>query len=490
MIPTATATRLIEVPLSPRRLEGLRADAGPGAWQRLVRAAEAAVRLLRGRRIWFVSSAAGGGGVAEMLRSLVPFALGLGLDAHWIVIAAPRSFFLITKELHNELHGHLRRPLGEDAHELYAATLAAHAGQLVSMVRPGDVAVLHDPQTGGMVAPLQTAGAIVVWRSHIGTDRCRRVVTEAWEFLLPFISTADALVFSSDRVVPPEVRGLPVYTIAPSIDPTAAKNRAMSLSSVAAILACTGLMRGEGASRRPGRVEASDATPVAIRDRAKVIRYGRGPRFSTDQLVLHLARWDKLKDPLGVMRGFTEHVLDHLDAYLLVAGPSPASIADDPEAEATLREVIAAWEALPTSKRSRVQIAVLANEDPDENAMIVNALQRASAVVVKKSLEEGFGLGATEAMWKRRPVVASRVGGLQEQIIDGYSGVLLDDATDLEAFGAAVSILLVDAQTASRLGTAARRTVRDRFLHDRHLADWLALLGRLVMEHDTRPATI
>jgi trehalose synthase len=307
------------------------------------------------------------------------------------------------------------------------------------------------------------------------------VTRRAWDFLVPYVGPADAFVFSSERLVPLELRDRRFQIIAPSIDPTGTKNRVMAATTVEAILHHNGLVRVGQASRTPpGFVRGNAASRVGRR--TQVVRYGPGPRLGVDPLVLHLARWDRLKDPVGVMRGFTRHVLSELDAYLVIAGPAPGTVADDPEAEEVFEEAVREWGALPARKRSRVQLAVLPNGDWGESAAIVNALQRASAVVVKKSLEEGFGLGATEAMWKRRPVVASRVGGLQEQIVNGRSGVLLDDPTDLEAFGAAVSEMLVDGDAARRLGASARRRVRERFLHDRHLAEWLELLGSVVLE--------
>ena len=156
-------------------------------------------------------------------------------------------------------------------------------------------------------------------------------------------------------------------------------------------------------------------------------------RLGVDPLVVHLTRWDRLKDPVGVMESFASGVLDRVDARLILAGPSVHAVADDPEAAAVYREVERRWQLLPSAERERIELAQLPMRDLEENAAIVNALQRQATVIVKKSLEEGFGLGVTEAMWKRRPVVASRVGGHQDQIQDGISGVLLDDPRDLAA---------------------------------------------------------
>jgi trehalose synthase len=179
------------------------------------------------------------------------------------------------------------------------------------------------------------------------------------------------------------------------------------------------------------------------------------------------------------MEAFATTVLDRTDARLMLAGPTVHAVADDPEAAAVYREVEERWRRLPRAERDRVDLVRLSMRDLDANAAMVNALQREAAVIVKKSLEEGFGLGVTEAMWKRRPVVASRVGGHRDQIEDAVSGILVDDARDLAAFGRAVADLLVDVERARRLGDRAHERVRQFFLPDHHMAAWLRLLATL-----------
>jgi trehalose synthase len=344
--------------------------------------------------------------------------------------------------------------------------------------------VLHDPQTAGLARFLRDAGAIVIWRSHVGSDTITPVTRGAWQVIAPYASDADAVVFTRDRFVPPELGTGRVHLIAPSIDPTSTKNGPMPRSIVEAILEHTGLVRATRGSWTLPRFMCRDGQAQVMRRRAEIVRYGPGPRLGVDPLVLHLSRWDRLKDPIGVMKAFSEHVLSDLDAYLVMAGPDPDAVADDPEALEVFEEVVQLWRDLPPGRRSRIELALLDTEDVDENAAIVNALQRASSVVVKKSLEEGFGLGVTEAMWKCLPVVASRVGGIQEQIEHNRNGLLIDDPRDLESFGQAVRKTLVDRARASQLGAAARERVRDRFLHDRHLAEWVELLTAEVRESE------
>jgi trehalose synthase len=183
---------------------------------------------------------------------------------------------------------------------------------------------------------------------------------------------------------------------------------------------------------------------------------------------------------------FADGVLDRVDAHLILAGPAVRAVADDPEAAGVYREVEAHWDLLRPGARRRIHLLRLPMHDLEENAAIVNALQSHADVVVKKSLEEGFGLGVTEAMWKQRAVVASAVGGHREQIEHGVSGVLIPEPRDLDAAGAAIAGLLADPTRARQLGTAARRRVKRRFLPDRHLEQWLTLLAAIARTSSLR----
>jgi trehalose synthase len=196
-------------------------------------------------------------------------------------------------------------------------------------------------------------------------------------------------------------------------------------------------------------------------------------------LVLQVSRWDRLKDPLGVMHGFVNHVMSSRAAHLILAGPAVTGVSDDPEGLAVFTEVHRAWQALPPAARERVHLVSVPMADVEENAVMVNALQRRADVVVQKSLAEAFGLTVAEAMWKARPMVASRVGGIQDQIEDGVSGTLVAP-TDLEAFGRAVDRYLSDRERARVVGEAARERVREHFLGSRHLIQYLDVLSGLL----------
>jgi trehalose synthase len=219
-------------------------------------------------------------------------------------------------------------------------------------------------------------------------------------------------------------------------------------------------------------MDAVEAGPISVRHRADIVQDEPVPVDSP--LILQVSRWDRLKDHPGVLKSFATHVPLNLNAHLLLAGP--ASVGDDPEGREVLVDVLDAWEGLPDEVRRRTHLAILPLDDLVENALVVNALQRRADVVVQKSLAEGFGLTVAEAMWKRRPVVASRVGGIQDQIVDGQNGLLVLP-TDLKAFGHAISTLIQDAGFADAIGYAAHERIRTRFLPPHFLAAHLELIA-------------
>jgi trehalose synthase len=437
-----------------------------------------APKVFRGRVIWHVNSTARGGGVVELLQSLLAYARGAGVDARWMVIGGTGGFFGITKRIHNRLHGAKGDggPLGTDERAIYEAVLEANARRLARVVRPGDIVFLHDPQTAGLVEPVRRAGASVVWRCHIGVDTPNDLAREAWDWLRPYVLPADAYVFSREAFVWDGLDGERTWIVPPSIDAFSPKNQAMSPATARAILAAAGL-GGDGEGPRPPPLFTRQDGSEARVDRAAALDADAALDWS-HPVITQVSRWDRLKDPGGVLRAFAEHV-EEGDAQLLLAGPSVEAVADDPEGAQVLSEVRAVRSALPDPMRRRTHLACLPMDDPQENAAIVNAIQRSSAIVIQKSLAEGFGLTVVEAMWKARPVVASRLGGIQDQIVDGESGVLLDDPSDLARAGAALNELLGNAPLRDRIGTRARQRVEDHFLGTRHLVQYLELLSDL-----------
>jgi trehalose synthase len=266
-----------------------------------------------------------------------------------------------------------------------------------------------------------------------------------------------------------------VRIILPSIDPLSPKNQPLDPSVVRAILGRIGFL--DTAAGAAPMFHRRDGSPQAVSRPAAFPRRGTVPAPDTP-LVVQVSRWDRLKDMVGVLQAFAERVPP--PAHLALVGAATEGVADDPEGAAVLAECVAAYDRLPGSAQSRVHLVALPVADRDENAAMVNALQRHATVVAQKSLQEGFGLTVTEAMIKARPLVASRVGGIQDQIRPEREGLLVDDPTDLGAFAAAVNRLLDDPVLAGRLGAAARSRAVEDFVGDRHLSRYADLLLGLV----------
>jgi trehalose synthase len=442
--------------------------------------AEIAREALADSSVLNVNSTGAGGGVAEMLQSLLAYARGAGVDARWLVIEGDSTFFAITKRIHNGLYGSPGDggELGEEEHRHYEDVLRDNAHELLAVIRPGDVVVVHDPQPAGLVAAAKSAGARVVWRCHVGLDHPNEWSDRSWEFLRPYLADADAIVVSRAHFAPPWADPGRMHVIPPSIDPFSAKNEPISLWNARQALSYVGLLDGSIETPPAVRFTRRDGSPGRIDRRVDVVQTGP-PAPSEVPLVVQISRWDRLKDMAGVMKGFVHHVDPSLEAHLLLCGPVVTGVADDPEAAEVLDECTELWRGLPHAARSRVHLACIPMSDPDENAAIVNAIQRHASIVVQKSLAEGFGLTVTEAMWKRKPVVATAVGGIVDQIEDGVHGLLVHDPADLQAFGAAVESLLRDREDAAELADNARQRVTDEFLGDRHLEQYVRLFEQL-----------
>lgn len=454
---------------SPERFRPL---LGP-EYKHLEAVAARARQEFEGRAIWHVSSTFRGGGVAEMLRSLLPYVRGAGVDTRWVVLRERAAFFELTKRLHNNLHGADGdgRSLGAAERRLYGQTLAASSRHFSRLVRPGDVVFLHDPQTAGLVRAAREAGARVIWRCHIGSDAPNEVALAAQSFLQPWLGAADNWVFSRQAYAWDSLDQDRIWTMPPSIDPLSPKNQTLTPDEVAAIVGAIGL--GRDSHRDAPRFVRADGTPGRVERVAEVLQVEPLPQAAT--LVAQISRWDRLKDHHGLLQCFARHLGDS-DLHLLLAGPASAAVADDPDGARIWAQLRVAWRQLPEAIQRRVHLASLPMDDLDENGAIVNALQHRAQVVVQKSIAEGFGLTVAEAMWKRRPVVGARIGGIQDQIIDGESGLLVQP-DDFEAVAAAIRSLAEDPAQARRLGHQAHERVRERFLGPVRLAEYAELLA-------------
>jgi len=442
--------------------------------------------LMESRVIWNVNSTARGGGVAEMLASLLAYTRGAGLDARWVVIEGDPAFFRVTKRIHNMLHGSPGdgQGLGPEDDTVFRENAARNARELGPLVRRGDVVLLHDPQTAGLIEPLRARGAHVIWRCHVGIDDPNGLAHEAWAFLRAQVLPAEAVVFSREAYVWDGLDEARVRVIPPSIDAFSAKNQDMDAEVIRSILRVAGL--------EPGDAEAQpvfarrDGTPGRVDRRGELS--GSQPLPPEAPAIVQVSRWDRLKDPLGILEAFCDGIAPATDAHLVLAGPSTAAVADDPEGLEVLTEVERRRGECDSATRERIHLFSLPMDDVEENAAIVNALQRRADVVVQKSLAEGFGLTVSEAMWKGRPVVASRVGGIQEQIADGETGVLVDPR-DLPAFADAVATQIRNLGPARAMGVRAREQVREQFLGPNHLRHYVDLFEALLTGTSTRSAS-
>jgi trehalose synthase len=449
-----------EVQLIPRPLSTLCAALPAGQAASLETATSRARDLLNGRTVWNVNATATGGGVAEMLYTLLGYMLTAGINARWMVLDGDEEFFTLTKSLHNAVHG-VGDPADFNArmHADYRRVLHQNLPDLLGKVRKQDIVLLHDPQAAGLLQPLKDAGITVAWRSHIGKDTPNEQSTAAWEFIRGYVDGADAIVFSRPQHAPDWVNREGLWIIPPSIDPLALKNRQMTSGTCQRVLAEAGLLSED------------------ITSQSTVVQ-GAPPPTPDDRLVVQVSRWDRLKDMPGVMAGFARADLPD-DVHLLLVAPSVDGVSDDPEGQTVLADCVSKWGDLPAGVRDRVSLMSLPMDDIQANATMVNAIQRRATVVVQKSLAEGFGLTVAEAMWKSRPVVASAVGGIQDQITSEQNGLLIDDAEDLDAFAHALQRLVTDKRFARQLSRAARRQVLENFLDDRQLVRLVELFGAM-----------
>ncbi len=420
-----------------------------------------------------------------MLQTLLAYGKGARVETRWLVIAANPEFFRITKRVHNLLHGSPGDGggLGEPERRHYEAVLQSNLQQMLPRLSRGDVVLLHDPQTAGLAAGLRQAGVRVAWRCHVGRDESSDLTDRAWAFLRPFLEPAQVLVFSRRAYAPAWIDPTRLAVIAPSIDPFSDKNLPLSSTSVNDVLSTVGLVDGSDPSG-PVTFDRRDGTLGTVRHLAAdggLVLDGPAPPHDA-RLVVQVSRWDRLKDMPGVMSGFATMLREHGpdDTHLMLAGPAVSGVSDDPEGAEVLDQCRRQWRALPGELQSKIHLASVPMDDGDENAIVINALQRHAQVVVQKSLEEGFGLTVTEAMWKAKPVVASKVGGIQDQITDGLDGLLVSDPYDLDDFAAILHRLLTNDHLSRRLGQAAEARARSEHLPDRHLAQYVDLFTRLV----------
>ncbi|HLD56363.1 MAG TPA: glycosyltransferase [Candidatus Omnitrophota bacterium] len=375
---------------------------------------------LKGKKIQNINSTAVGGGVAEILNRLVPFLQELGVDASWDVIKGGDQFFKITKKIHNALHGKEETLTPEECEHFLEIN-----ERNKNVLRPeADVFFIHDPQPAALVRYKKELGKRWVWRCHIDISVANQ---EVWRFIRSFVENYDGSIFSAPSFSFP----LPIrqFLISPSIDPLSEKNRDLSEEEIESVLNKLNIYRDK-------------------------------------PILTQISRFDFLKDPVGGIEVY-QLVKKYVDCQLILAG---GTADDDPESTEVL-----------------LKVREKAADDPDIHILLlppgsdieINALQRASDVVLQKSIREGFGLTVAEALWKAKPVVASAVGGIPLQITHKHGGLL---CRSIEGAAHFVKQLLQNPDYAKRLGENGREHVRQNFLLTRHLKEYMLLF--LALEHE------
>ena len=393
------------------RLEAYREIAPQGSVEFLLRMAE----KIGKKRILHMNSTKLGGGVAEILRSLVPLLESVGLEAQWDVITGNEEFFSTTKAFHNALQGQEQR-ISPAMLQNYLEINRENAKRLSL---EADFVIIHDPQPAALIESRRNKKGKWVWRCHIDVSQPQRKV---WDFLRQFVVKYDAAIFSLPRFA--QRLPIPQFLIYPSIDPLSDKNRGISPQELDQILS---------------RLKISLDKPI----------------------LLQVSRFDRFKDPLGVIQAY-RLVKKHHDLQLILAG---GGATDDPEGEAVLAEVRQAAQDDPD-----IRVLVL---PPDAN-LEINALQRVATIVLQKSLREGFGLTVAEAMWKGKPVIGGFTGGITVQLVYGVTGFTVNS---VEGTAFRIHYLLDNPEAMARMGQDAREFVRRNFLITRHLGDYLALMS-------------
>jgi trehalose synthase len=379
-------------------------------------------RKFEGKVVQIINSTYVGGGVAEILERMVPLLNQLGVDARWDVINGNEEFFEVTKKFHNALHGSHKRISARDLALFSEATQK----NLNQMKFYGDIMFIHDPQPVGLIAGKKETNAKWLWRCHIDVSAPDKKV---WDFLSKFIVQYDGAIFSA----PNFTRQLPIrqFLISPSIDPLSDKNKELDPTTIADVLTKYGLV-------------------------------------SSKPMIVQISRFDRLKDPLGVIEAF-KIVRKNLDCQLVLAG---GTANDDPECAEVYSEVKKQAEGNPD-----IHVLLI----PAESDIEINALQRAATIIIQKSLKEGFGLTISEALWKSKPVVASAVGGIPLQIKNQLTGLL---CYTVEGAAYALRQLLTNPEFASWLGRNGREHVKQNFLITGHLKNYLLLFLALDYQSD------
>jgi trehalose synthase len=455
--------------------------------------AQSLLPVFKGRSILMVNSTEQGGGVAEMMPPVVLILAELGFNIQWAVMGAvPPEFFSLTKRIHNLIHGEGDSTLNEADRKLYEEVSATMAAELKMHLKPGDFLIVHDPQPLGAGAVVRRAVNIhAVWRCHIGFDEVLDSTRAAWEFLKPYANIYDRSIFSAPEYVPDYLTGKSSI-MHPGIDPLSHKNRHLPPYKLTGILCNSGLA-----------IEHAPVLTPPFAQRAQRIqpdgRFGVATQpdeigFLYRPIIAQLSRWDRLKGFKPLLAAFV-HLKQKLKddettmparqrrqleiLRLVLAGPAPGSIQDDPEAVVVLRDLQETYCNLESELQRDIVLLSLPMESRKNNELMVNAIQRCACIVVQNSIREGFGLTATEAMWKGTPVLATQACGLRQQIRNGIDGRLVRDPEDPQEIADKLNEMLADDHARERWARNAQKRVFMEFLVLTQIQQWLRVLQEL-----------
>lgn len=380
--------------------------------------------LLKGLKILHINSTKAGGGVAEILNMLIPLTTALGIENRWEVIQGNPDFFDCTKMFHNVFQGHKETIPTPHLLKVYEEVNRQNAEHLKKVIDEADIVFIHDPQPAALIQSFPDRKNKWVWRCHIDLSEPH---LPTWEYLKQFVVQYDASIFSLADFAQPLPH--PIFLIPPSIDPCSEKNVSLPQEEI-------------------------DAT------------YERFELDPKRPMILQVSRYDRFKDPIGVIKAYDLAKKFKPGLQLVLAG---GGAPDDPEGEIILKEVRSAAENDPN-----IKILFL----PNDSHRTINALQRMADVVLQKSIKEGFGLTVTEAMWKKKPVIGGDTGGIRLQIVNHHTGFLVNTP---EGAANRIRYLLQNAKISKEIGEKGHRFAKDNFLITRHLRDYLTLI--LTLQH-------
>ncbi|HMB00863.1 MAG TPA: glycosyltransferase [Spirochaetota bacterium] len=465
-----------------------------GVVEKLKKILDKTASNLKKHTVWMVNSTAEGGGVAEMLPRMIFMLREAGITARWAVISTEQTaFFNLTKRMHNLFHGSGRPELSKADFDLYENVSTELVQDMKKLVQTDDIVVIHDPQPAGMGSRLKDiTGVKTIFRCHIGLDKKTEQTTTIWNFMKPYLQNYDQAVFTAPEYIPSYLKDRSVI-IHPALDPFTAKNRELRIPRLTSILYASGL------AVKPQQLAVNTYQHQAERLQSdntfKTATLPQDIGLLSHPFILQVSRWDNLKGWQELMEAFIK-LKQNINAYaedkpgehkkrlqqlrLVMAGPETAAVKDDPEAQEVLQILSKKYCELHADLQKDIILLSLPMTSREENALMVSALHTCATAVVQNSIQEGFGLTATEPMWKGTPVIVSNACGLRQQVTAGREAAMIQSPGDSEDVAATINQTLSNPDQMEAMAQKARRRVRDEFLIFTQLDKYCQLLNRLV----------